>query len=426
MTSKKNNFVELFAKIGLKLAVNDASTFNTLTCDQRVLQSRLRSWLSVDKQIDENILKTFLENCTRYLDTESNFVMALLPTRNDTEMSSSHSSNQDSFLKLLLEIEELQLNLFDYLIQKLLYYSESDMTSETVTVMDGMSIYVPTYIINQFRYQPKIVDGALVCRKLMDLISSTSKIQIKKELIICIPDILNDHQHDSLVEELVEMLDDAEIITPTLETLSNLKFKDANTVQIVRKLQAKYATTSEEDLASLVKFILKAANSLNSKEIFMQLRGKLHFDEIANEKNRFNIFDIVREYFYISGQLIDIFLSSISGLCTRGVSGRSDEEADEEKEEEEEESDQNKNERSVIMKPLDFLIFSIIYTSTQHSKEIDKVFKQVLKEETWANLMRAIDSTIDLGRCTHSANLKSSQINYFKTVFYLLTQAAPL
>jgi hypothetical protein len=178
MSSKKNNFVDLLAKIGLKLAINDTSTLNILSIDQRAFQSKLKGLLTSND--DAYVKEVFLQNCKRYLDTEANFLVALLPTKNDMEQMVSHSSNQDSLLKLLLEIDELQIDLFDYLIQKLLEYSENSMKSDTITLDNNMQIHVPTYIISQFRYQPKIVDANMLCRKVMDLINSISNKQIKK------------------------------------------------------------------------------------------------------------------------------------------------------------------------------------------------------------------------------------------------------
>jgi hypothetical protein len=178
MSSKKNNFIDFLAKIGLKLAVNDSSILNVLSIDQRAFQTKLKNSLLQTK--DASVKEVFLQNCKRYLDTEANFLVALLPTKNDMEQMVSHSSNQDSLIKLLLEIDELQLTLFDYLIQKLLEYSENNMTSDTVTLESNMQIHVPTYIINQFRYQPKIVDADQLCCKVMDVINSISNKQIKK------------------------------------------------------------------------------------------------------------------------------------------------------------------------------------------------------------------------------------------------------
>ncbi len=218
----------------------------------------------------------------------------------------------------------------------------------------------------------------------------------KKDLIICIPDILSDYEHDNLVNKLEEMLNDTDIITPTLETLSNLKFQPRNTSHIVDKLFTKYSVINENDLPALVKFILKSANSLNSKDIFSRLCSKLNFDEITDEANRFQIFDIVREYLYISSQLSEIFLA-IVGSAASSRAGKLEDD-NEEEDSEDRDDEENKKDDTVILRPFDFLIFTLIYNSPQHCKEIDKTFKLVLKEETWKNVQIAIDSTLALGK----------------------------
>jgi hypothetical protein len=221
---------------------------------------------------------------------------------------------------------------------------------------------------------------------------------------------LSDYEHDNLVNELEEMLDDTDIITPTLEALSNLKFQPKNTLQIVNKLFTKYSVINENDLPALVKFILKAANSLNSKEIFSSLCSKLNFEEITDETNRFQIFDILREYLYISSQLIEIFLSLVGSAAS---SRRVEEDNEDGESDRDEDDDENIKDDTVILRPFDFLIFSIIYSSSQNNKEIDKTFKLVIKEETWSNVQIAVESTLTIGKILRRKTENKTDLNYY-------------
>ena len=164
-----------------------------------------------------------------------------------------------------------------------------------------------------------------------------------------------------MIGELEELLDDTELISATLDTLSNLKFKITNTSQIVGKLFTKFTVIDENDMPSTVKFILKAANSLNSTQIFVNLRDKLNLEEITHETNRFMIFEIVREFFYISNQLTDLFLGIMSRACVKKPADG---------EEEDNEDENGEVDKSVILKPIDFLIFSILYTLPANFKVI--------------------------------------------------------
>lgn len=355
--SRKTQFIELFKKFGFIL--NDSEeTFNLLNVDQRIFQSNLNEFIkksSDNPSREKNLsnLKSFIES---YLEDEMNFFISLLPTKNNNDLVSSHSSNQDNLLKLLLELKELQSDLFEILITKIMNYTETSETNGDVQVMN-LNINVPCYIINQFRYQPKINEPELLCKKLMELVNSISATSIKKELILCFPDILSDCQHDELIAELEEMLSETDLVSVTLDTLSNLKFKNDNIKKISNKLFTTYGVLNESDLPAVVKFILKSASSLNSKEIFNGLREKVKFDEISNETNRYLLFDILREYFLISNQLIDLFMSIMTQSLTEAENG------------------------TLLIEPIDFVIISLVYSIPQHFKQIDKLFKQILKQE---------------------------------------------
>ena len=111
MTDK---YVNLLSKLGLILN-NGQETANVLNVDQRIFQTNLRNYLTKNPSESEK-LKTFLT--TSYFEEDINFIVALLPTNNDPNMVVSHSSNQDNLIKLLIEIEQLQSDLFDFLIDK--------------------------------------------------------------------------------------------------------------------------------------------------------------------------------------------------------------------------------------------------------------------------------------------------------------------
>ena len=355
---KKSRFIDQLAEFGIVLNNGDES-FNVLNVDQRHFQSNLRKHLQLS---DENAT-TFTDVIQKYLDEETNFLIALLPTRNNPETVFSHSSNQDNLLKLLIEIESLQLDLFQYLIEKLISYCEED--SETDKKIMNMDLNVPTYIINQFRYQPKIFQPDEVCKKLMELIATISSKQIKREIILCFPDILSDSSvsHDSIVNELKELLSDNELLSSVLETLSNLKFQNANTMRILDDLFLKYDLVDECDIPFAIKFILKASSHLNSKEVLKNLLARVKFGEIKQEANRLLAYNIFREYFQISTNLIELYFSILTQNLTDALTCETSAEAE-------------------IVRPIDFMIVSVLYSFPQQFKVVDKLFKQILREES--------------------------------------------
>ncbi len=363
--NKENSFINLFGKFGLVLN-NHEETSNVLNVEQRIFQNNIRNFVQDGK--DSSKVKKILQLLENYFENEVNFVIALMPTKSNSDKVQTHSSKQDSLLKLLIEIEPFQATLFDYLITKMVTYCETNNLEFEIM---NMNIEVPTYIINQFRYQPRILEPEALCKKLMDLIKSISSNWIKKEIILCIPDILSDSEHSGITNELEDLLSDTELISATLETLSNLTFQTENTNQIVKKLFTNYALIDESDLSYVVKYLLKSANFLNSKEIMNSLREQILLSEINKEENRFAIYDIMREYFQISTNLANLFMQIITNELTDGQSN--------------------------IMKQIDFLIICIIYSMPQHCKVIDKLFKQLIKDDSCKHTRKVIGLNLKLG-----------------------------
>ena len=370
-SSRKSPFIDVFAKSGLQLN-NYEESWNILTVDQRIFQSNIKHFVAkTDNPRNKNYqnFKDFIES---YLDDEVNFLLALLPTKNHSDNVISHSSNQDSLIKLLIEIESLQADVFDYLIMKTINYCEANNETTQDRQIIGITINVPTYIINQFRYQPKIYEPETLCKKLMELINSISSSMIIKEIILCFPDILSDSPHDGIVAELEDLLKNSDLISATLDSLSNLKFQDTNTERIVNYLFDKYEFINESDLPALVKFVLKSTIALNSKDLLNRLRLKLKLDEIQSENFRFLIYDAIREYFQISTQIVDLFLSLMG---------------------------QNLLDKpNFTLKPLDFLIISLVYSLPQQFKTIDKLFKQMVIEQTKDTLEKLIKKVFEFGQ----------------------------
>jgi hypothetical protein len=396
---KKDSLFELFANLGIQLTDNDSSSFNILNVETRIFQSLLKSFLSPSDGSPNRRL-AFLEACQRYLNEENNFLIALLPTKSNLEQVQTHSSCQDSLIKLLLEMDEIQNDMFDFLIQKLIDYSEMNTKQNDIKLMN-IVINVPTYIIDQFRYQPKIVDPDHLCRKIMELISLCSKSEIKKQLILCIPDVLSDYQHnDTLINELESLLnsENTDLMSACLETLSNLKFTHINNqLKLANSILSKYNLINEPDLPSLIKFVLKSANQLNSKSVLSSLREKINLEDLLNssEQTRLQIFNILKEYFTISNQLIELFINIMNSTINE-IHADDDEASD--KEEDDTERDKEDKNKSILLRPIDFLIFSIIYSLPQHLKTVDKCFKQILKEETAKNVENSIECVMKLGR----------------------------
>ena len=327
----KNKIVDLFAHFGMMLNDGDEA-HNILDVDQHVFQSNLRSHLTQQQQqskkdgeANASASERLLANIVSYLNVEMNLLVGLLPTRTNTELVASHSSNQDSLVKILIEIEPLQARLFDYLIAKIKQYatsSSSDADAAAVVSSDvnvlGLDVNVPIYIINQFRYQPRIAEPNALCKKLVALIKTISSSVVKREIIVCFPDILSDSErHDSIAGDLEALLcgGNADLVATTLDTLANLKFEDTSTTtRLVARIYDTYESFGECDVHAIVKFVLKSAAWLRSTPLLMRLRDHLCLERMRNEPHVLLAFDVLREYFQVSSQLVELYMTGMSEL----------------------------------------------------------------------------------------------------------------
>lgn len=357
-----SSLADIFKKFGLILN-NGEQSFNSFSVDPRKFQSNLIQFIqkSSDNPKWEKNYQTIWQNLEIYLDNETNFAVSLLPSKFISEQQ-THSSNQDSVIKILLEISNLQSDLFDYLISKILNYLEAAEESANIEIL-GFQINIPSHIVSQFRYQPRINQPQLLCHKLIELINNTTNFLIKKEIIACFPDILCDCQHDGLVNDLELVLDEIELVSTTLDTLTNLSFKKENLLRITRTVLQKYPLLNEKDFPSCLKFILKALITLNDKDVFNDLRNKLKLDEITDDCVKLLVYDTFRENLQVSSQLVELYSTCIQYNCLAMVNN--------------------------LILPFDFLLITLIYSIPQYSKSIEKLFKTAIKQETFKNVEKS-------------------------------------
>lgn len=341
----KEELETIFSKCGMSLCMGEDESFHELNVDQRQFQKKLEIYL---KSNDE---ETFFKKLEEYFEDEQHFLVSLLPTKNSlSQLSqlSTHSSNQDSLVKLLFEIDDLRNQLFDYIIGKLLFYCEEDTGSDDRTII-GIQINVPTYILNQFRYQVKIINSEELCTKFIELIHLINSNRVKKELILCLPDIVGDTRHEEIARQLEQLLSDSELLTSILETFRYLKISNEFQKDILGKLLKNYSITAENDLTSLVGYLLKSAISLELNEIIERLREQLKLEDIKCANSRYTLFDCIREYFQISSKLGDIYLNFLASST------------------------------DTSLLPVDFFFFTIMFGQKQNEKKLLMVIKNYIK-----------------------------------------------
>ena len=187
---------KLMAECGLILKdLNSAgSPYHTLQCDQtefiRKLDRKLKYAINHPINVDQ-----FLSNFITYLEsdeTDEILVKALQPTRTSAyALEKARGNIQESTIRLLLQIDDLQTKLISWLLEKLAIISLNDEpgpAGDTGT-KENTPVNKPQLILSQLRWLDRIVDGNALTDKFLDILEATSD-QVSQEVIACLPEVI--------------------------------------------------------------------------------------------------------------------------------------------------------------------------------------------------------------------------------------------
>ena len=123
-------------------------------------------------------------------------------------------------VRLLLLVGPIQAQIQQMLLEKLPEYFDAAVLS--LNLNDD----VARLIVNQFRWLDFLVDSGSFAEKLMEVLS-ISPLQLKKEIIGSLPEIIGDQNNSTVVTALEKLLqEDSEVIVPVLDSFSNLNLDD--------------------------------------------------------------------------------------------------------------------------------------------------------------------------------------------------------
>uniref|UniRef100_A0A674BXV8 FA complementation group D2 n=1 Tax=Salmo trutta TaxID=8032 RepID=A0A674BXV8_SALTR len=229
-TSIDSVFGQFLHEAGVVL--RQGSTSNEIAVDQVVFQKRLQQRLKKSPRYP-GIVQEFITGLESHIEDPERFRNCLLPCvpRLADGDSSSVSSFQESLLRMLLGIEMLQVR-----------------QHPSVAGQDGLNI--PRVIVNQLKWLDRIIDSKELAGKLMQLVSVAS-VEIQRDIITSLPEILEDSQHSDIARELKWVR-----------------------VSVMATLSAVHL----EDLPVVVKFILHSISSSDALEVVCDLRKKLELE----------------------------------------------------------------------------------------------------------------------------------------------------
>ncbi|XP_078139704.1 Fanconi anemia group D2 protein-like [Centroberyx gerrardi] len=174
--------------------LRQGGTSNEIAVDQVVFQKRIRQQLLKSPRYP-GIVQEFITGLESHIEDPERFRNCLLPCvpcLSDGD-SSSVSSFQESLLRMLLGIEMLQTLIINTLFEKLPEF----MFNGTG---DG-GLNIPRIIVNQLKWLDRVMDSKDLAAKLMQLVS-VAPVEVQRDIITSLPEILEDSQHNDIAREL--------------------------------------------------------------------------------------------------------------------------------------------------------------------------------------------------------------------------------
>ncbi|KAF4079161.1 hypothetical protein AMELA_G00189910 [Ameiurus melas] len=245
---------------------------NEIAVDQVVFQKRLQQHLRKSPRYP-NIIQEFISGLESHVEDPERFRNCLLPCvpRSASEGDTSSSSFQESLVRMLLGVEMLQTLVINTLFEKLPEFMFEGVGE------DGLNI--PHLIINQLKWLDRLVDCKDLGSKLMQLVS-VAPVEIQRDIITSLPEILEDSQHGDMARELNALLQqNTQLTVPILDALSSLNLSSTLLSEVRGAVMATIAAVQLEDLPVVVKFILHSISASDANEVVCTLRKKLELEQ---------------------------------------------------------------------------------------------------------------------------------------------------
>ncbi|XP_022805734.1 Fanconi anemia group D2 protein-like [Stylophora pistillata] len=172
---------------------------------------------------------------------------------------------------MLLGIDILQPKIASMLLEKLPEFTEDDCNN------GAGDFNIPRLVLNQFRWLDCVIQSKELAEKMLEIVGITS-VEIQREIITCIPEVLDDAEHTEVARELSELLcQNTGLTVPILDALSNLNLHSDLLAEVRASVIQILPSAEISDLPVVVKFILQSVSDNDAFEVISELRANLDF-----------------------------------------------------------------------------------------------------------------------------------------------------
>ncbi|KRY58097.1 Fanconi anemia group D2 protein [Trichinella britovi] len=210
--------------------------------------------------------RKFLDQFSAFIRDQERLKSALLPTelpKNDEGIP------EDSLIRLLLRVDELQADVAVCLLNILLKHSTQEPENE-----------FPQLIINQFRYLERIADSRKLFSHFLKIVE-IAPAWIQQEIFYCLPELIADDFHDEAGSALLDLMVSNPMLTNSIfETICNLTLSLQLTHEIKEMISKSLSSIDVIQLPSRVKFLLQCNSLEDAVQTLEILREKLDFTRL--------------------------------------------------------------------------------------------------------------------------------------------------
>ena len=290
---------KILAECGIILRPLNAtgSPFHSIECDQTDFVKKLRGKLKAAINYPDNV-DHFLSNFVAYLESDGDedyniLIKALQPTRTSPKApDNARGAVQESTIRLLLQIDDLQTKLIGWLLEKLALISLDDNESKqncarrAIGGSENMLVNKTQLILSQLRWLDQIVDGDALTDKFLEILNATSN-QVTQEVIACLPEVIAEvSNHEKVAVALRNKLNEiglfgggGSMTNVIIDCLTNLTLSSDIAVELQTSILKSMDSFALEDRHVLVNFILQSTVTNMEANVVSQLRECLHLEQ---------------------------------------------------------------------------------------------------------------------------------------------------
>ncbi|CAM1326362.1 FANCD2 (predicted) [Pycnogonum litorale] len=264
-SSKEDVLSDILLRSGFHLS-SKVDAANILDVDQATFKKNVSENLEKHEN-RPSVIDEFISGFESFIRDLERFYSVLQPT---SSSDSSSDGKYDSLVRLLLNVCCLQdklsccvlHQLAELSVEGMLYFKNVDFTR---------------LVMSQFRWLECLVNGQKLTDKLLEIIT-VSPSQVQREIISCIPEVLNDEDHATIASHLTSLMTESDDLTEVvLDTMSNLTMSCDLTNEVRSNVLKTLPSIKAQYLPASVKFILQSVQPNDAYNVIMDLRSNLDF-----------------------------------------------------------------------------------------------------------------------------------------------------